>query len=204
MRANIPNKGTHEVIMQVIMHFDRLAKALREFDKWCSNGAEEDLNELRTLIVYHNQVLRLTSKMNDIFGVPLLLNLLNSSMLICNVGFQLTIGISLEYIGQQVLNILAALMEVYLICSLSQMLINAPCRLQYELSGVRYQIPENARPSSYASPETRLLECHSIPVHSLNGDHDHFHASIVQVLLRYSDDVSVKRFFNGFYCTVFK
>ncbi|XP_032579010.1 odorant receptor 67a isoform X3 [Drosophila sechellia] len=120
-----PNKGTHEVIMQVIMHFDRLAKALREFDKWCSNGAEEDLNELRTLIVYHNQVLRLTSKMNDIFGVPLLLNLLNSSMLICNVGFQLTIGISLEYIGQQVLNILAALMEVYLICSLSQMLINA-------------------------------------------------------------------------------
>ncbi|EDX12245.1 GD20073 [Drosophila simulans] len=113
------------VVMQVIMHFDRLAKALREFDKRCSNGAEEDLNELRSLIVYHNQVLRLTSKMNDIFGVPLLLNFLNSSMLICNVGFQLTIGISLEYIGRQVLIILSALVEVYLICSLSQMLINA-------------------------------------------------------------------------------
>lgn len=63
--------------------------------------------------------------MNDIFGVPLLLNFLNSSMLICNVGFQLTIGIRLEYIGRQVLIILSALVEVYLICSLSQMLINA-------------------------------------------------------------------------------
>lgn len=46
-------------------------------------------------------------------------------MLICDVRFQLTIGISLEYIGRQVFIILSALVEVYLICSLSQMLIIA-------------------------------------------------------------------------------
>lgn len=58
------------VVMQVIMHFDRLAKALREFDKRCTNGAGEDLNELRSLIVYHNQVLRLVSLPKALIYLP--------------------------------------------------------------------------------------------------------------------------------------
>ncbi|XP_070068197.1 odorant receptor 67a-like [Drosophila takahashii] len=31
--------------------------------------------------------------MNGTFGVPLLLNFINSSLVVCNVGFQMTIGI---------------------------------------------------------------------------------------------------------------
>ncbi|XP_017004972.3 odorant receptor 67a-like [Drosophila takahashii] len=121
-------------VIQVIMHFDRLARTLREFkvrnrnrnrDHRNASGAEEDLKELRSLIAYHNQVLELTNVMNDVFGVPLLLNFINSSLLVCNVGFQLTIGFSLKYIGRQVLIILSALVEIYLICFFSQMLIKA-------------------------------------------------------------------------------
>jgi len=51
------------VAMQVIMHFNRLARALKEFQvQACSGskeGADEDLKELRSLISYHNQVLGL-------------------------------------------------------------------------------------------------------------------------------------------------
>jgi len=65
--------------------------------------------------------------MNNVFGVALLLNFINSSLLVCNVGFQLTVGFSLLYFGRQVLIIVSALVEIYLICSLSQMLINAVC-----------------------------------------------------------------------------
>jgi len=48
------------VVIQVIMHFDRLAKALREFNvrnNRDASGAEEDLKDLRSLIAYHIQVL---------------------------------------------------------------------------------------------------------------------------------------------------
>ncbi|KAH8239009.1 hypothetical protein KR038_011955, partial [Drosophila bunnanda] len=116
------------VVMQVIMHFDRLAKALREF-KFSKNAKEgnedQDLNNLRTLIAYHNQVLDLTDVMNEIFGIPLLLNFLASSLLVCNVGFQLTLGFSSEHIGQQLMLLTSALVEIYLICFFSQMLIDA-------------------------------------------------------------------------------
>ncbi|XP_043946990.2 odorant receptor 67a-like [Drosophila biarmipes] len=118
------------VVIQVIMHFDRLARALREFrvrDNRDAGRSDEDLKDLRSLIAYHNQVLELTDLMNNVFGVALLLNFVNSSLLVCNVGFQLTVGFSLPYFGRQVLIILSALAEIYLICFLSQMLINAVC-----------------------------------------------------------------------------
>ncbi|KAH8334121.1 hypothetical protein KR059_006894, partial [Drosophila kikkawai] len=116
------------VVLQVIMYFDRLTRALRDF-KVRNNGmvgrADEDLKNLRELIAYDNQILGLTDVMNKIFGIPLLLNFIASSLLVCNVGFQLTLGFSSERIALQLLFITSALIEIYLICYFSQMLIDA-------------------------------------------------------------------------------
>jgi len=54
---------------------------------------------------------------SDVFGVPLLLNFMASSLLVCLVGFQLTIDYSPEYFGKQVLLLALALAEVYLLYS---------------------------------------------------------------------------------------
>ncbi|XP_017012670.2 odorant receptor 67a-like [Drosophila takahashii] len=116
------------VAFQVLMHYDRLAKALREFqirNNNQSDGANEDLKALQSLIAYHIDILRLTDLMNEVFGVPLLLNFMASSVLVCLVGFQLTFILSDYYFFKQVLFLVAGLVEIYLLCSFSQMLINA-------------------------------------------------------------------------------
>jgi len=49
------------------MHYDRLARALREFkvrNQYEIEGAEEDLKALRSLIVNHINILRLVKKLN--------------------------------------------------------------------------------------------------------------------------------------------
>ncbi|KMY98678.1 odorant receptor 67a isoform X2 [Drosophila simulans] len=116
------------VALQVIMHYDRLSKALREFKLQVlnePNGVNEDLRKLQSLIANHIDILRLTDVMNEVFGVPLLLNFLASSLLVCLVGFQLTIAFNPEYFCKQVLLLTSALVEIYLLCYFSQMLMDA-------------------------------------------------------------------------------
>ncbi|XP_017084411.2 odorant receptor 67a-like [Drosophila eugracilis] len=117
------------VAMQVIMHFDRLAKALKKFQlEFCSGSpeaAEKDLQKLRNLIAYHNKVLGLTDVMNNVFGIPLLLNFAASSMLVCFVGFQMTVGLGPEQVAKLSLILVSAMVEIYLLCYFSQMLIDA-------------------------------------------------------------------------------
>ncbi|KAH8364590.1 hypothetical protein KR084_008618, partial [Drosophila pseudotakahashii] len=116
------------VVFQITMHYDRLAKVLREFEFRShseTNGANKDLKGLQSMIGHHIEIIRLTDVMNDVFGVPLLLNFLASSLLVCLVGFQLTIQFSPAYFLKQVLLLVSALVEVYLLCFFSQMLIDA-------------------------------------------------------------------------------
>ncbi|EDV51217.2 odorant receptor 67a [Drosophila erecta] len=116
------------VVLQVIMHYDRLAKVLRELKIQAlnnPNAVDEDLKKLQSLIANHIDILRLTDFTNDVFGVSLLLNFVASSLLVCLVGFQLTIKFSLQYFGKQVLLLVSVLFEVYLLCSFSQKLMDA-------------------------------------------------------------------------------
>ncbi|KAH8243786.1 hypothetical protein KR032_010155, partial [Drosophila birchii] len=117
------------VTMQVIMHFDRLATALRKFQVRATTGnivgAEEDLTELRSLIAYHNEILGISEVVNKVFGIPLLLNFGASSILVCFVGFQMTIGLSPEQTAKLGVILVSCVIEIYLLCSFSQMLIDA-------------------------------------------------------------------------------
>ncbi|KAH8382620.1 hypothetical protein KR009_004407, partial [Drosophila setifemur] len=140
------------VAMQMIMHFDRVARVLREFQvrarretngdadevaDFDAEGAEEDLRELRSLVAYHNKILGITDIMNEVFGIPLLLNFAASSLLVCFVGFQMTFVMSPQQVGKLILILVSANSEIYLICSFSQMLIDASesvCYAAYEMN----------------------------------------------------------------------
>nr|XP_017011567.2 odorant receptor 67a-like [Drosophila takahashii] len=116
------------VVFQVTMYFEGLSRALREFrirNGSEVDGARKDLEELRSLIAYHIKILRLTELMNAVFGATLLLNFMVSSWLVCLLGFQLTIEFSPEHFAKQVLMLVSAQLEIYLLCYFSQMLINA-------------------------------------------------------------------------------
>jgi len=71
--------------------------------------------------------------MNEVFGIPLLLNFAASSVLVCFVGFRLTVGISPEQFLKLMLILVSAMIEIYLLCSFSQMLIDAVCCLSVGL-----------------------------------------------------------------------
>ncbi|KAH8260301.1 hypothetical protein KR026_009270, partial [Drosophila bipectinata] len=142
------------VTTQVIMHFSRVIKAFREFDVGDPSnesgekvkGADEALQELRSLVAYHHHILRcilkyfhllvypnsdliiicrITDDVNDVFGIPLLINFAASSLLVCFVGFQMTFGVSPQHFAKLMLMLSSALVEIYLICSFSQRLIEA-------------------------------------------------------------------------------
>jgi len=80
----------------------------------------------------------LTDVMNEVFGIPLLLNFAASSVLVCFVGFRLTVGISPEQFLKLMLILVSAMIEIYLLCSFSQMLIDAVCCLSVGLILIIY------------------------------------------------------------------
>lgn len=63
--------------------------------------------------------------MNSVFGVPLLLNFLTSSVMVCFVGFQMTLGLSADHTVKLALFMISAISEIYLICFFSDWLIES-------------------------------------------------------------------------------
>lgn len=62
---------------------------------------------------------------NSVFGLPLLLNFLTSSVMVCFVGFQMTLGLSADHTVKLALFLFSAVSEIYLICYFSELLIVA-------------------------------------------------------------------------------
>ncbi|KAL7741919.1 hypothetical protein ACLKA6_012131 [Drosophila palustris] len=120
----------YAVNMQLVMHFDYLSRELSEFrlNKQSKNDEKcyvKDLNLLQDLIAYHNKLLSLSDVTNSVFGLPLLLNFLTSSVMVCFVGFQMTLGLSVYHTVKLAIFLLSAVTEIYLICYFSDLLIVA-------------------------------------------------------------------------------
>ncbi|XP_062120799.1 odorant receptor 67a [Drosophila sulfurigaster albostrigata] len=120
----------YAVNMQLVMHFDYLSNELAEFknDAAMLHGTKsyaKDLKLLQDLISYHNKLLGLSDVMNNVFGMPLLLNFLTSSVMVCFVGFQMTLGLSADHTVKLALFLISAVSEIYLICYFSDLLIVA-------------------------------------------------------------------------------
>ncbi|KAH8248334.1 hypothetical protein KR032_001196, partial [Drosophila birchii] len=111
------------VVTQLVMHFDNLSSKMENHQ--LTRNWEKDSRFLRDIVRYHERILRLSDLVNDIFGVPLLLNFMVSSFVICFVGFQMTVGVPPEMIIKLMLFLFCSLSQVYLICHYGQKVADA-------------------------------------------------------------------------------
>ncbi|KAH8306243.1 hypothetical protein KR018_005000 [Drosophila ironensis] len=111
------------VATQVVMHFDHLARVLEHHRP--SGNWSKDSTFLVDTVRYHQRILRLTDVLNDIFGIPLLLNFMVSTFVICFVGFQMTVGVPPDLLVKLFLFLFSSLCQVYLICHYGQMIADA-------------------------------------------------------------------------------
>ncbi|XP_020799440.1 odorant receptor 85c-like [Drosophila serrata] len=111
------------VATQVVMHFDHLARVMENRD--LSGSWAEDTRFLVDMVRYHQRILRLTDVLNDIFGIPLLLNFMVSTFVICFVGFQMTVGVPPDIMIKLSLFLFSSLSQVYLICHYGQLIADA-------------------------------------------------------------------------------
>ncbi|TMW51414.1 hypothetical protein DOY81_003538 [Sarcophaga bullata] len=123
---------------QMVMHYDYTAYKLAAYESLRdSPGIKEeeayakDMQFLKKMIQYHDNLLNLSEQLNNVFGVPLLLNFATSSFVICFVGFQVTIGATPETIMKLLLFLVSSITQVYLICHYGQLLIDASTKVAY-------------------------------------------------------------------------
>ncbi|XP_053949513.1 odorant receptor 85c-like [Anastrepha ludens] len=127
---------------QLIMHYDYISLSL---EKYKSKYAEvyaldvpqrvrvvmglkafrEDMQYISGIVAYHAELLSLSQLLNELFGVPLLVNLFTSSALICFLGFQLSVTRQLDLLIKLALFFFGSILQVYLICHFGQLLIDS-------------------------------------------------------------------------------
>uniref|UniRef100_W8AKN0 Odorant receptor n=1 Tax=Ceratitis capitata TaxID=7213 RepID=W8AKN0_CERCA len=88
-------------------------------------ATHKDMRWLCETIAYHSNLLSLSDVMNDVLGVPLLVNFMTSSFVICFVGFQMTMDAEPDYMVKLFLFLFSSLAQIYLICHYGQLLIDA-------------------------------------------------------------------------------
>ncbi|XP_050341819.1 odorant receptor 85c-like [Bactrocera neohumeralis] len=120
---------------QIIMHYEYVAQRIAEYqpqalraprlDGMESETYRKDMKFLCDIIGYHANVLSLSDIMNEVLGVPLLVNFMTSSFVICFVGFQMTMGAEPDYMVKLFLFLFSSLIQIYLICHYGQQLIDA-------------------------------------------------------------------------------
>ncbi|KAH8332417.1 hypothetical protein KR074_002998, partial [Drosophila pseudoananassae] len=111
------------VSTQIVMHFDYLGRVL-EHHKLTGDWKKDSIF-LVEIIRYHQRILRLTETINKIFGLPLLLNFMVSTFVICFVGFQMTVGVPPDLLVKLFLFLFSSLCQVYLICHHGQLIADA-------------------------------------------------------------------------------
>lgn len=111
------------VATQVVMHFDYLGRVLENHK--LTGDWKKDSKFLVETVRYHQRILRLTEVINEIFGLPLLLNFMVSTFIICFVGFQMTVGVPPDLLVKLFLFLFSSMCQVYLICHHGQLIADA-------------------------------------------------------------------------------
>lgn len=107
----------------IIMHYDYIARTIET--KQLSGDWAQDSRFIADIVRYHEHLLSLSDHLNDVFGVPLLMNFLISSFVICFVGFQMTVGVEPDVMIKLFLFLFSSLCQVYLICHHGQLMADA-------------------------------------------------------------------------------
>ncbi|XP_043070545.1 odorant receptor 67a-like [Drosophila grimshawi] len=125
--------------MQLVMHFDYISKTLIEYQVQSGrveNGHAKDIQQLKGLIIYHHNLFGLSDVMNSMFELPVLLNFATSTVWVCIVAFQMTLGLSAGQTLKLIVAMTSALTEIYIICYFSDLLIvssEGVCSAAYEI-----------------------------------------------------------------------
>ncbi|EDV92942.1 GH19037 [Drosophila grimshawi] len=106
--------------MQICMHLDYIARSLENYQPhWTRDSI--DLKFISQLVDRHDQLLNLQEDINRIFGGSLLLNLLTTAMLFCNMAVCAQIqGLSLDGITLAGFMITTS-SQLYLVCCYGEM-----------------------------------------------------------------------------------
>ncbi|XP_061399082.1 odorant receptor 85b-like [Musca vetustissima] len=124
----------YALISQIIMHFDFVAKSMKGYkikgrvDKFTIGEVENrksDMEVVKYFIEYHSKLLSLSERLNDIFGLLLFVHFASASVVICLVGFLMTIGTSFLSLFKLLIFLLTMLIESALICYSGQALMDA-------------------------------------------------------------------------------
>ncbi|XP_037942705.1 odorant receptor 85c-like [Teleopsis dalmanni] len=126
------------VSVQLIMHYDNIARLIAEYKVKATENSvtyekdyKEDVTYLANVVVYHEAVLKLADITNSIFGIPLLVNFMSSSFIICFVGFQIALGAPADAQIKLFLFLVALSAQVYLVCHHGQLLIDSSVGISY-------------------------------------------------------------------------
>ncbi|XP_039948769.1 putative odorant receptor 85d [Bactrocera neohumeralis] len=119
--------------VQLIMHFRKLARDIEAYQAGCScatadvmaQQSQRDLDFLSAVVNYHSHTLALCQTINEIFGLPVLINFISTSFVICFLAFQFSIGVPLDSMVALASYMICCLVQFYMICSYGQELITA-------------------------------------------------------------------------------
>ncbi|XP_036326958.1 putative odorant receptor 85d [Rhagoletis pomonella] len=112
--------------VQLIMHFRQLSRNIEQYEpsvesEWSS--VSKDLKFLCAIVSQHYHTLDLCQLINEIFGLPMLINFISISFVICFLAFQFTVGVPLGAMIMLISYISCSLIQIYMICGYGQELI---------------------------------------------------------------------------------
>ncbi|XP_061392769.1 odorant receptor 85c-like [Musca vetustissima] len=117
------------------MHFEHMARKISNYQLniHCHEKSEEktmarDVEFLKRIIHRHCLILELSERINDIFGISLFVNISTSVMVICFLGFQMSIGASALNLLKLISFLILMLTQGFLICHYGQQLTDAKKR----------------------------------------------------------------------------
>lgn len=108
-----PDLILYAFITMISMQFDILCRQLRSLKNF---SRDEIYRELLELVKLHNTLIRLSNNLEKIYSVSILFNFMGSSILICLVGYQVTVGISTENLVKFIIFLTGSLVQVLILC----------------------------------------------------------------------------------------
>jgi odorant receptor len=114
----------YSFITLLTMQFDNLSQQLEKFT------LSDDIKKIIELVDLHETLMRLSRNLEIIFSVSILFNFVASSILICLVGYEVSIGISFELLLKFSILLTASLLQILMLCYYGQKLTNAADNLR--------------------------------------------------------------------------
>lgn len=108
-----PDLILYAFIILICMQFNILGERIRELKIVPKADVRKKLVEL---VEMHKTLIRLSKRVEDIYSIPIFFNFFGSSILICFVGYQMSVGVDLESILKASNLLSTALIQILMLC----------------------------------------------------------------------------------------